>query len=60
MIASRGPGAMFSYQKVDMTRIDKKTLNANISERTTARRSIYPQGHLSGIMRDLTIQGLKP
>ena len=51
---------MFSYQKVDMTRIDKKTLNANISERTTARRSIYPQGHLSGIMRDLTIQGLKP
>jgi hypothetical protein len=59
MIASRGPGAMFSYQKVDMTRIDKKILNANISERTTVRRSIYPQGHLSGIMRDLKGQGLK-
>lgn len=59
MIASRGPGSRFSYQKVDLTRIDKKTLNANISERTTVRRSIYPQGHLSGIMRDLTAQGLK-
>ena len=42
-----------------MTRIDKKILNANISERTTVRRSIYPQGHLSGIMRDLKGQGLK-
>lgn len=59
MIASRGPGSRFSYQKVDLTRIDKKTLNANISERTTVRRSIYPQGHLSGIMGDLTAQGLR-
>ena len=59
MIASRGPGACFSYQKTDMTRIDKKTLNVNISERTTVRRSIYPQGHLSGIWRDLTNEGLK-
>lgn len=65
MIANQGStlgpayeGCMFSYQKVDLTRIDKKILNVNISERTTVRRSIYPQGHLSGIIRDLTSEGL--
>ena len=52
------PTSMFNYKKVDMTRIDKKTLNVNIRERTTVRRSIYPQGHLSGIFRDLINEGL--
>ena len=57
-LAHRGPTACFNYRKVDITRIDKKTLNVNIRERTTVRRSIYPQGHLSGIMRDLLREGL--
>jgi hypothetical protein len=48
---------MFSYKKTDYTRIDRKSLNVNISERTTVKRSIYPQGHLSGLCRFLTQEG---
>ena len=48
----------FSYQKVDATRIDHKSLNVNMSERTTVKRSIYPQGHLSGLCRFITQQGM--
>ena len=48
----------FSYKKVDYTRIDKKVLNVNISERTTVKRSIYPQGHLTGLFRPLRDEGL--
>ncbi len=47
----------FSYKKTDYTRIDRKSLNVNISERTTVKRSIYPQGHLSGLCRFLTEEG---
>lgn len=47
----------FSYKKVDYTRIDRKSLNVNINERTTVKRSIYPQGHLSGLCRFLTKEG---
>lgn len=39
----------FSYKKTDYTRIDRKHLDVNFSERTTVRRSIYPQGHLASM-----------
>lgn len=58
--ANGGQGALFSYKKLDYQRIDKKSLNVNISERTTVKRSIYPQGHLSGIFRTLRQEGLDP
>lgn len=48
----------FSYKKINYTRIDRKSLNVNISERTTVKRSIYPQGHLSGLSRTITKDGL--
>lgn len=50
----------FSYKKVDYKRIDKKSLNVNISERTTVKRSIFPQGHLMGLFRIFKQQGLDP
>ncbi|RIE03499.1 hypothetical protein [Cohnella faecalis] len=37
----------FSYRQIDYTRIDRKRLNVNFSERTAVKKSIYPQGHLS-------------
>jgi hypothetical protein len=48
----------FSYKKTDLTRIDRKSLVYNMSERTTVKRSIYPQGHLSGLFRVLRQEGL--
>lgn len=39
----------FSYKRVDITRIDKKSVNFNMSERSAVKRSIYPQAHLSGL-----------
>jgi hypothetical protein len=48
----------FSYKQIDHTRIDQKSLNVNMSERTTVKRSIYPQGHLSGLMRNLRDEGM--
>ena len=48
---------LFSYKKIDYTRIDKKSLNFNMRERTTVRRTIYPQGHLSGLFRTLLDAG---
>jgi len=50
--------ASFSYKNVDYTRIDQKVLNVNISERTTVKRSMYPNGHLSGLFRPVIQQGL--
>jgi hypothetical protein len=38
----------FRKKEVDLTRIDRKSLNVNMRERTAVRRSIHPQGHLSG------------
>jgi len=43
----------FTYKKMDMTRIDKKRLSVNMTERTTVKRSIYPQAHLQGLFRIL-------
>lgn len=53
-IAAGGAGLLsnvsFSYKKTHYTRIDKKSLDVNISERTTVRRTIYPQGHLAQVL----------
>lgn len=45
--------ATFSYQKVDLTRIDDKHLDVEVQERTAVRRKIYPQAHLEGLTRVL-------
>ncbi len=50
--------ACFSYKSVDLTRTDQKSLNFDVSERTAVLRTIYPQGHLSGLLSQLTKQGL--
>ncbi|GAA4036371.1 hypothetical protein GCM10022247_72640 [Allokutzneria multivorans] len=47
------PGGVFSYRKLHYTRIDKKRLDVTISERSTIKRTIYPQGHLAGLFRVL-------
>jgi hypothetical protein len=46
--------ATFTMKQVDWTRIDQKSLNVTMSERTAVRRSIYPQGHLSGIAAEIS------
>ncbi len=55
-----GAVASFSYRKMDYKRIDRKILNVTMSERTTVKRSIYPQGHLTGLFRVLKQEGLDP
>jgi hypothetical protein len=50
--------AGFSYKKTHYTRVDRKTLNVSMSERTTVRREIYPQEHLSGLFRELAAAGV--
>ena len=55
--AAGGPAAgimgstSFSYKKMDYTRVDKKVLNVNFSERVTIKRSIHPQGHLAALFK---------
>jgi len=48
----------FTYNTTDISRTDKKRLNVNISERGAVLRSIYPQGHLSGIASAIRDSGL--
>lgn len=48
----------FTYKKIDYTRVDNKVLNVNMSERTTVRRTIFPQGHLSALFRLLDAGGI--
>lgn len=48
----------FSYSKNNYKRVDKKILDVNFSERTTVQRSIYPQGHLTGLFQTLRDQHL--
>jgi hypothetical protein len=50
--------AHFSYNKLDYTRIDQKNLVVNMSERTVVNRSLYPQGHLSGLTKILQQSGV--
>lgn len=59
LFASGGWGMpKFKMQNIDYQRLDKKVLNVNISERTTVKRSMFPQGHLSGLARPIRDEGL--
>jgi hypothetical protein len=49
----------FSYKKSTYERIDKRRLDVEISERSAVVRSIYPQGTLNGLFRELEA-GLDP
>ncbi len=50
--------AGFSLKKNDLTRIDKKRLDVNMTERTTVKRSIYPQAHLQGLFKVVREEGI--
>jgi hypothetical protein len=50
--------ASFGYRKIDMTRIDQKSLNMTFNERTTIRRQVYPQGHLAGLFNVIRNAGI--
>lgn len=50
--------SLFSYNKLDVTRIDRKKLDVNFAERTTVKRTIYPQRHLAGLFRVLRDGGM--
>jgi hypothetical protein len=43
------PLGKFSYRKTHFSRVDSKRLDVDFSERITIRRTMYPQGHLSGL-----------
>lgn len=45
------PAGVFSYKSTHYSRMDKKRLDVDFSERITLKRSMYPQGHLSGLFR---------
>lgn len=56
MAATGGIGGFigtFSYKKTDYTRIDRRKLDVEISERSAIVRTIYPQGTVSGLFRAL-------
>lgn len=58
--AAGGPAASsasFSYSRTDYTRIDKKSLDAHFSERTTVKKTIYPQGHLGQVLSSIQASG---
>jgi hypothetical protein len=57
-IATHGMSSVWERKQVDITRIDRKKLNIDMSERTSVIRQIYPQGHLPGIVRAIESQGL--
>jgi hypothetical protein len=50
--------AGFTYTKTSYKRVDAKTLNVSMSERTTVKRQIFPQGHLGGLFRPLVEAGV--
>jgi hypothetical protein len=56
--ATSGATTVWERKEVDLTRIDRKQLNINLSERTSVIREIHPQGHLAGIHRAIESQGL--
>jgi hypothetical protein len=58
MTGGAAGAACFSYKSIDLTRTDAKSLNFDVSERTTVQRTIYPQGHLSGLLNTLTQRGI--
>jgi hypothetical protein len=52
--------ASFSYKSIDLSRTDKKMLNFSVTERTSVLRTIYPQGHLAGLLDEIKGKGFKP
>lgn len=56
-LISGGGVALCSKKSLDITQVDKKTLDANFSERSAIQRTIYPQGHLSGLFDTLKKTG---
>ena len=50
--------ASFSYKSTDLSRTDKKSLDFTMTERTSVMRTIYPQGHLAGLLQQLKDQGI--
>lgn len=48
-----GGVAKFSYSKKDVTRIDQKRANLQMTERVTVKRSIYPQATMQGLAKVL-------
>ncbi len=57
-VATHGFESVWSKKEVDLTRIDRKKLNIDLSERTSVIKEIHPQGHLVGIGRTIAEQGL--
>ncbi|WP_243074477.1 hypothetical protein [Microbacterium sp. SS28] len=57
-LATHGMSSVWERKQIDITRIDRKKLNIDMSERTSVIRQIYPQGHLPGIVRSIESQGL--
>ncbi|MBA3812101.1 MAG: hypothetical protein H0X27_10775 [Caulobacteraceae bacterium] len=57
-LVANGGAALCSKKSVDMTQIDKKSLDVNIRERTAVLRTIYPQGHLSGLFDTIRLPGV--
>jgi hypothetical protein len=49
--------ASFSKKQVDLSRTDNKVLDVNVAERTAVQRTIYPQGHLSGLLNVIAKSG---
>lgn len=49
----------YSYKKTTYTRIDKRKLDVEISERSAVVRTIYPQGTVSGLLSSLA-EGIDP
>jgi hypothetical protein len=49
----------FSYKKTNYTRIDRRKLDVEISERSAVVRTIYPQGTVSGLFSTLA-DGIDP
>lgn len=47
LAATGGIGA--KYQKLDLTRIDRKSINVELKQRVAVKRFIFPQAHLSGL-----------
>ncbi|MBK7820436.1 MAG: hypothetical protein IPJ61_05015 [Tessaracoccus sp.] len=58
-LATHGMSSVWERKETDITRIDRKKLNIDMSERTSVIREIHPQGHLPGIIRSIESQGLQ-
>lgn len=50
----------FSYYKLDITQIDRRSFNLAINEQAAVRRSIYPQGYLQGLLSGIQQGNFKP